>query len=274
MTLNSSGFAGINGATVYYETRGDGSPLLLIHAGVADSRMWNAQMEAFAREYRVIRFDLRGFGRSNMPPGSFANYDDVRALLDHLGVQSAHVLGISFGGAIAIDFTLARPQYVRSLILGAPSVGGLEPTERIRRFWREEDAALERGDLDGATELNLRLWVDGPQREPDRVDPHVRESVRQMQLAIFQKEIPDDVEEVDLDPPAVGRLAEISIPVLVMVGELDLQEKRALTSQLASAIPGASEMVLPGVAHMLNMERPEQFNQHVLDFLNSIAARK
>ncbi|MGD8857036.1 MAG: alpha/beta hydrolase, partial [Chloroflexota bacterium] len=193
----------INGAQLYYETQGDGPPLLLIHAGVADCRMWDDQIDAFSGAYRVIRFDLRGFGRSDMPPGSFANHEDVRALLDHLDARPAHVLGISFGGAIALDFCLAYPDYVRSLILGVPSVGGIEPSERIRRFWREEDAALERGDLDGATELNLRLWVDGPQRNPEQVDGQVREKVRRMQLAIFRKEIPDDIEEVDLDPPAV-----------------------------------------------------------------------
>ena len=265
--MSSSQYAAINGAQIYYETYGNGPPLLLIHAGVADSRMWDAQLEVFARDYRLIRFDLRGFGRSNMPAGPFANYEDVRVLLDHLGVQAAHLLGISFGGAIALDFTLAYPEYVQSLILGAPSVGGVEPTERIRRFWQEEDQALEAGDLHGATEINLRLWVDGPQRAPDQVDPQVRESVRQMQLAIFQKEIPEDVDEIDLDPPAVERLSEIDVPVLVMVGELDLEEKQLSASQLAAAIPAASYVLLPGVAHMLNMERPEQFNRSVLKFL-------
>jgi 3-oxoadipate enol-lactonase len=265
--MSSSQYAAINGAQIYYEIHGDGSPLLLIHAGVADCRMWDAQTEAFALEYRVIRFDLRGFGRSDMPADTFANYEDVRALLDHLGVQAAHLLGISFGGAIALDFTLAYPEHVQSLILGAPSVGGAEPTERIRRFWQEEDQALEAGDLHGATEINLRLWVDGPRRAPDQVDPQVRESVRQMQLANFQKEIPDDVEEIDLEPPAVERLSEIDVPSLVMVGELDLEEKQRLASQVAAAIPGASYALLPGVAHMLNMERPEQFNRSVLNFL-------
>jgi pimeloyl-ACP methyl ester carboxylesterase len=257
----------INDAQLYCEQRGTGPPLLLIHAGVADSDMWQAQVDEFARDYRVIRFDLRGFGRSNMPAGSFANHEDVRALLDHLDIPSAHVLGVSFGGAIALDFTLAHPERVRSLILGAPSVGGAEPSQQIRRFWQEEDEALEAGDLERATELNLRLWVDGPRRTPEQVDPQVRESVRRMQLAIFQKEIPDDVAEVDLDPPAVQRLAEIDVPVLIMVGELDLDEKRAQAYQLAAAIPGATGTILPGVAHMLNMERPDQFNRCVLSFL-------
>jgi pimeloyl-ACP methyl ester carboxylesterase len=263
----SSGFANINGAQIYYETRGEGPAILLIHAGVADSRMWDAQFEAFAAAHRVIRFDLRGFGRSNMPAGKFANYQDVRALLDHLGVQSAHVVAISFGGAIALDFSLAYPDYVDSLILGAPSVSGAVPSQRIKRFWQEEDQALEAGDLDGATEINLHLWVDGPQRTPDQVDPAVREAVRQMQLAIFHKEIPEDIEEIDLNPPAIGRLSEITAPTLILVGDLDLHEKAALSARLAAEIPGARQVVLPGVAHMLNMERPEQFNEQVLAFL-------
>lgn len=263
----SSGLAQINDAQIYCETRGDGPPLLLIHAGVADGRMWDPQVDVFAQTYRVIRFDLRGFGRSDMPSGRFANHEDVRALLDHLDARPAHVLGISFGGAIALDFCLAYPGYVRSLILGAPSVGGTEPSQRIRRFWQEEDEALEAGDLDGATELNLLLWVDGPQRQPDQVDPEVRERVRQMQLAIFQKETPDDVEEIDLEPPAAERLAQISVPTLILVGDLDLEEKQELASRLAAKIAGARKAVLPGVAHMLNMERPEQFNRAVLEFL-------
>jgi 3-oxoadipate enol-lactonase len=265
--MTSPEFARINGAEIFYQVQGQGPALLLIHAGVADSRMWADQVDAFSQDYRVIRFDLRGFGRSEMPAGSFANREDVRALLDHLDVTSAHVLGISYGGAIALDFCLAHPGRVRSLILGAPSVGGAEPSQRVRRFWREEDAALERGDLDGATELNLRLWVDGPQRSPEQVDSQVRNKVRQMQLAIFQKEIPDDVEEIDLDPPAIQRLSEMAVPTLILVGELDLEEKQSLAGRLVAEIREARQAVLPGVAHMLNMERPEQFNQAVLDFL-------
>jgi 3-oxoadipate enol-lactonase len=270
---DSSGLARINGAQIYYETQGRGPALLLIHAGVGDSRMWDAQFEAFAAAYQVIRFDLRGFGRTDMPSGQFANHEDVRALLDHLGVQSAYVLGISFGGAIALDFTLAYPGYVDSLILGAPSVGGAVPSERIKRFWQEEDQAIEAGDLEAATEINLRLWVDGPKRSPDQVDPAVRQGIRQMQLAIFQKEIPDDIEEIDLNPPAIGRLSEISAPTLILVGELDLEEKAALAKRLAAEIPDAHLVMLPGVAHMLNMERPAQFNRQVLDFLATSSAQ-
>jgi pimeloyl-ACP methyl ester carboxylesterase len=265
-----SGFANVNGAQLYHEAKGAGAPLLLLHAGVADSRMWDEQFDAFARHYRVVRFDMRGFGRSDMPPGAFANHDDVRGLLDELGVASAYVAAVSFGGLVALDFALAYPARVKALALGAPSVSGASPSDRIRRFWDEEEAALEAGDIDGATELNLRLWVDGPQREPHEVDPQVRERVRQMQAAIFRKEIPDDVEQVELVPPAMARLGSVDAPVLVLVGALDLPEKLTLAEQLVRALPDARMVVLPGVAHMLNMERPAQFNRAVLDFLTAL----
>ena len=260
--------ADINGAQLYYEMKGTGPPLLLVHAGVADCRMWDAQFEAFSEEYQVIRFDLRGFGRSNMPSCSFSNYEDIKALLDFLEIKTVYLIGISFGGRVALDFTLAYPDYVKALVLGAPSVSGASPSERIRQFWEEEDAALEKGDLEGATELNLELWVDGPHREANQVSVEVRDRVREMQLAIFKKEVPDDVEEIDLDPPAIGWLGEVDIPVQVMVGELDLDEKLELADKLVKEIPDCSKVVISGVAHMLNMERPEEFNQSVFDFLS------
>ena len=233
----TSGFADINGAQLYYEVKGTGHPLLLVHAGVADSRMWDAQVEAFSDVYQVIRFDLRGFGRSNMPSGTFSNYEDIRALLDYLEIKSVYLLGISFGGLVALDFALVYPDYVKALVLGAPSVSGAIPTERIRRFWEAEDAAMEKGDLEGATELNLRLWVDGPHREVNQVSREVRKLVREMQLAIFKKEIPDDAEEIDLEPPAIERLGEVRVPVQVIVGRLDLEEKLELANRLVREIP-------------------------------------
>jgi 3-oxoadipate enol-lactonase len=266
----TSGTADINGAQLHYEVKGTGPPLLLVHAGVADSRMWEAQFEAFSEAYRVIQFDLRGFGRSNMPSGSFSNHGDIRALLDFLGIKTVYLLGISFGGMIALDFTLAYPSYVKALVLGAPSVSGASPSERLRQFWGAEDAALEKGDLDGATELNLELWVDGPHREADQVSAKVRELVREMQLAIFKKEMPDNIEEIDLDPPAIERLGEVEVPVQVMVGDLDLEEKLELVDRLAREMPDCKKVVIPGVAHMLNMEKPDEFNRSVFDFLSEL----
>ncbi len=264
----NTGFAPVNGAQLYYEVAGKGQPVILLHAGVADGRLWDDQFAIFAEQYRTIRFDLRGFGRSAMPAGRFSNYDDVAGLLDFLQVARAMVVGISFGGKIAIDFALAYPQRVAALVLGAPSVGGTQPSERIIQFWEAEEAAMEQGDLDTAVELNLRLWVDGPQRQPDEVNPTVRQKVGQMQREIFQMDIPEDVEEERLEPAANGRLAEITAPTLVLVGNLDLPETIEQAAWLASEIPNGQHSIMSGVAHMMNMETPARFNQLVLDFLD------
>lgn len=268
----ASGMAPVNGAELYYEVEGVGAPLLLLHAGVADSRMWEQQALALAEHYRIIRCDLRGFGRTDVPPAPFAYHDDVAGLLDFLDVERAHLLGCSFGSQVALDVALAHPQRVRSLILAAPSVGGEAPSSRIRRFWEQEEAALEAGDLEAAVELNLRLWVDGPQRAPQAVASAVRRRVYAMQLEAFQKDVPEGAQWLRLSPPAIQRLDAVQAPTLILVGQLDLEEKRVLARRLEREIAGAAAVVVDGAAHMLSMERSQTFNRHVLDFLSTLPA--
>jgi len=265
---SQTGFLNAQGAPLYYEVAGEGHPLLLIHAGVADSRMWNDQFEVFAQQYRVIRYDMRGFGRSSVPAGPFANHEDTFALLQHLGIKQAHVIGMSFGGLVALDFTLAHPERVTSLVLGAPSVSGRKSLSAdVQRFAEEEEALIEQGNLEAATELNLRMWVDGPRRTPDQVDPTVRQRVYEMQYHAFTVPIPDEAKEIALEPPATTRLAEIHVPTLLIVGEYDIPDKHELVAQLAIEIPQARQVVIPGAAHVINMEQPAEFNRIVLDFL-------
>jgi pimeloyl-ACP methyl ester carboxylesterase len=269
LTTNT-GFLDVQAASLYYEVAGEGYPLLLLHAGIADSRMWDDQFPIFAQYYRTMRYDLRGYGQSRWEAGSFAHYEDPAALFSALGVQKAHVIGVSFGGKIALDFALTYPELVASLVLVAPSVGGTEPSEQISRFFQEEDALVEKGDLQAATELNLRLWVDGPQRIPDQVNPTVRQRVYEMQYHAFTIPIPEGADEQDLQPPAITRLSEVRVPTLIIVGDLDLPEKLELTEQLATSIPGARREIITGAAHMVSMEQPREFNRIVLDFLREV----
>jgi 3-oxoadipate enol-lactonase len=265
---SQTGFLDTQGAPLYYEVAGTGYPLLLIHAGIADSRMWDDQFQTFAQQYRVIRYDLRGYGRSEIPAGPFADHEDTFALLEHLGIRQAHVIAISFGGLVVLDFTLAHPEMVTSLVLGAPSVSGRESSSTdVLRFGEEEEALLERGDLEGASWLNVRTWVDGLRRTPDQVDPTVRQRIYEMQYHAFTVPIPAEAEKISLEPPANTRLAEIHVPTLLIVGEYDIPDKIALVGQLAGEIPLARQIVIPDAAHVVNMEQPAEFNRVVLDFL-------
>jgi len=267
---STAGCADIGGAQIYYRVAGAGHALLLLHAGVADSRMWDAQWEAFSQRYRTIRCDLPGFGQSKLADGPSASNAEIAGLLHALGVERAHVVGCSFGGAVALDLALAYPALVSALVLACPNVGGAPIAEELRQFGAAEEALLERGDLDGATELNLRMWVDGPHRTPDQVDPDVRERVRVMQRHAFTLPIPPGFMPQSLDPPASERLADVRPPTLVVVGDRDVAAMQALGARLEAEIPGARRVVVPGAAHMVSMERPAEFNRLVLDFLAAL----
>ena len=270
-TTGESGIAEINGAQIAYEIAGTGHPLTLIHAGIADKRMWDEQFATFAESYRVLRYDIRGYGRSTFPAGPYTMREDLRALLQHLGIARTHLIGISMGGSIAIDFTLDHPEMVSALIPVAAGISGEEgaPNPELEALWGAIDAATKRGDLDAANELELRIWVDGVGRTAGPVAPTVRERVRVMNGAALAREgESEQAESVNrLDPPAIGRLAEIAVPTLVIVGACDLPEVTASAELLATRIPGAQKVVLPEVAHLPPMEAPDEFNRLVLDFL-------
>ncbi|MGD9895183.1 MAG: alpha/beta fold hydrolase [Dehalococcoidia bacterium] len=261
-----SGIAEVNGARLFYEVAGEGPAVVLIHAGIADSRMWDEQFEAFAGHFRVIRYDARGYGRSDMPAGPFAHRDDLHGLLHYLGVERAALVGLSMGGSTTIDFTLDHPELAWALVPVATGLSGYQFSESMLRADEEEEAAFERGDMEAVYEINLRTWVDGPTRPPDAVDPAIREKVRQMQRDASTS---TEGEPRRLDPPAIGRLAEITAPTLVIAGDADMPDMPAIADLLASGIAGTQKVMIPGVAHMVNMERPAEFNRLVLDFLRA-----
>ena len=257
----------VNGATFYTEVVGQGPGLVFIHAGVADCRMWDAEFAAFQNRFRVVRFDMRGFGRTPMPSGKFSYHDDVARVMRATEMERATLVGCSFGANVAIETCLAFPDLVERLVLIAPGLGEGGDVEEIQRFDEAEEAALERGDLDGATELNLRLWVDGPFRQPGEVSPAVRERVRAMQLENFRVPMPDGIERVRIEPSAGERLREIGVPTLVAVGALDVPFLGRVAERIEREIPGARRVVIDGAAHMLNLEKPAEFQLALAGFL-------
>ena len=270
------GFAEVNGAKLYYEVMGAGHPLVLLHEGIADSGMYDDQFHAFAQRYRVVRFDLRGFGQSDLPPrdNPLALHEDLYGLLVFLGIKKTYVLGMSMGGAIALDFTLAHPVMVDALILVAPGVSGYDMTSfevEYKAIGEEIEEAVKRGDYERASELETRIWVDGPERTPQQVDPVVRQRVYEMNLHNSRNmgaaEFPPPQE---LDPPAIARLGEVAVPTCLIIGDKDVREMLSIIEKLEQGMSGARKVVMHDVAHALNMERPEEFNRIVLDFLASL----
>lgn len=265
------GFAEVNGASLYYDVFGDGEQIVLVHAGIADRRMWEGQLEAFGERYRVIRYDMRGFGRSGTPAGvPFSHHDDLRGLLDFLGIERAILVGCSIGARTVIDFALSHPERVNALALVCPTVSGFESDEGPPQEWDDLVAADEAGDLERVSELEVRIWVDGPYRGPDDADPAVRDLVREMNLIALRNE-PHLGEERPAKPPAVSRLAEVRAPTLVVAGDLDRPEVGERVELLSRTIPRARKAVIEGTAHVPSMEKPDEFNRVVLGFLSGVS---
>jgi pimeloyl-ACP methyl ester carboxylesterase len=239
--------------------RGD-LPVVLLHAGVADRRMWDPLWPALTAERDVVRLDLRGFGESvGRPSGALYPVGDVVHTLAELSIDRYHLVGASFGAGVAIEVTLGQPERVASLLLIAPG-GSLiaEVTPDLRTFIEAEGAALARKDRDSAVEANLAWWVEGPQRIAGDVDPTMRDLVRRMQRRAFEVTAGwDGVEERELDPPALDRLAEIRVPTLVLVGALDLQAVHDAHGGWLSALParGASTGRAPPTCPRWNAPR-------------------
>jgi 3-oxoadipate enol-lactonase len=260
--------AEVNGVPLAYDEAGEGPPLLLVHAGIADRRMWDDVVDDLAASHRVVRPDLRGFGDTPLPDGPFSHAADLAALARHLGIDRAAVCGVSMGGAIAHDLAAGHADLVDRLVLVAPPVGGWEWSAAMREFDEAEEAALARGDLDAATELNVAFWLAGPTRSVDDVDRRLRERVARMQRRAFALTNPA-AEPTALVPDRHLHLHELAVPTLVTVGALDQPDLLGIAEHLAACIPGARLEVLPGVAHLPPMEDPARFASLVLDHLGA-----
>ena len=274
MTRSETGYVEFPGSRIYYEIDGEGPALTFVHACVAHLRMWDAQVAAFKDRYTVVRHDLRGFGRSTTDEEvTYSNRDDLRRVLDHLGIEQTHLVGNSCGGGTAIDFALDNPARVRSLTLVASGLGGFDaPDDPVA-------AELEVGmedlykakEYDRLVELETQEWTDGPGQPSTRVDPEVRRKMVEWNLDNYRAEQENEHND-RLDPPAATRLSEIKVPTLVTWGKLDVSNIDVTAQKLLSDIGGARSQVYPDVAHMVSLEKPEEFNRLLADFLAEVDA--
>jgi pimeloyl-ACP methyl ester carboxylesterase len=260
-----SSFVSVNGAQLYMEAAGAGPALLLLHGFGLDSRMWDDQFEAFARQYRVIRYDLRGFGRSQPPVEEpYSHADDLKALLKHLDLEQAHLLGLSLGGSIAVNATIAYPSMVNKLVLVDSALGGY----RWSQSWNELIGPIWRRGRQGNVGESRQLWMAHPVFAPAMQQQQSRLALQRMITDYSGWHWAHRDPEQDLDPPAVERLEAIKATTLIVVGADDLPDFQAIAAMLQRDIPDARQISIPGAGHMTNMEKPALFNKYILDFLH------
>src|SRR5687768_12356949 len=256
---DASGFAEVNGTRLYYETRGRGPAVVLIHGGLVDSRLWDEQMRPLSKRLRVVRYDLRGFGRSAAASGPFSHLEDLRALLDFLKIERASLVGLSLGGIIAADFALEHPARVARLVLVGPGLrGDKQPPPR------DAAAALEamRHGAEAFADANMTRELYAAVRPG--ADAHAR--LRRMLLDNY-KALPTFQLAQFPDRPTVERLSDIKAPTLVVVGARDGRNLLNIADTLAAAVPGARKVTIEGSSHHPPVERPEETNRALLDFL-------
>jgi len=261
----------LDGARIYYETAGQGDAVLLAHAGFVDSRMWDTQFEFFARCYQVIRFDMRGYGRSDPAQVPVVRRNEIDALMRHLSIQKATLVGCSMGGANVLDFALEHPDRTQALVLVSTAPGGFEMRGEPPPGLLEMISALQQNDLQRASELQIQIWVDGMFRKPEQVDPRVRQYAAEMNrtAVVNQTYLRADMQPLQpIDPPAANRLKEVQAPTMVIAGDLDHPEILRAADFIVDEIPSAKKRILPNSAHLPNMEQPDAFNQAVFDFLH------
>jgi pimeloyl-ACP methyl ester carboxylesterase len=258
---------------LYYETAGEGTALVLSHAGFLDSRMFDAVWEPLARHFRVIRYDMRGFGKSSPATGSISRRSDLDRLLTYLDVKEAHLVGCSLGGEISLDLTLEQPQRVASLTLVGATPGGFQLQGDPPRHLMEMMDVMQRGDIDHASELQIRIWLDGQYREAGQVDAALRKKALEMnRIPVSQHTFfIADIQPIDpLDPPAITRLESVDCPTLLIAGALDHSEILRAADEMEKRLPNARKMIIESAGHVPSYEQPDAFIELLLDFLDSI----
>jgi pimeloyl-ACP methyl ester carboxylesterase len=234
--------------------------------------MWDEQVAAFRDRYRCVRYDCRGFGRTRVEDVPYSNRADLAAVLDALGIEKTHLVALSRGAMIATDFVVERPERVKSLTWVAGGLRGFEVDDpRLTEIWPEMERLEEAHDWEPLVELETQLWTDGFGQSADRVDPEVRRRMIEWNLENYRAE-QEPNRPIQPDVPAAERLDEITVPTLFIWGTLDELGVLRAGEKMAAEIPGARSHVFEGVAHMVNLERPAEFNLLVRDFLDQVEA--
>ena len=263
----AAGLAEVNGTKLYYEMAGSGHPLVLLHGGGADRRLWDGQFEEFAQHFRVIRYDLRGTGRSEIPQTKFSHREDLYALLRHLNVDKAYLLGVSRGGGFAFDLAVAHPEMVDALILVSSNLSA--PVD----VYHDMIASAQKAGREEGIARAAEIWSSDPYQGPVQPNLPARQKVYEIMrenLASFLYFWGGPIASEPGRAPRVERLTEVRAPTLVISGDRDAEQARANYERWAREIPGAKKVNVPGAAHLVNLDQPREFMRIVLEFLQSL----
>lgn len=255
-----SGIADVAGARIAWWSQGEGSALVLVHAGVGDARMWDSLLPALPVGHRVVRYDMRGFGRTRAAAGTYADSRDLTGLLDALGIERAHLVGASYGGRVALELAATRPDRVASLVLLAPALDDIDPTPGLRAFADAEQQAIEDGRIEDAVAANVEMWTRDS-------SPEIRALVAEMQRIAFELQVREGSEEHELDPPVSARLGAIKAPTTIAIGDRDVADFSAVAERLLAGLPSASLRHISDAGHLLALDQPAAVAKLVADHL-------
>ena len=261
--MTRSGSAQVAGARLAWWEEGAGPALVLVHAGVADARMWHGVAPALAARNRVVRYDMRGFGASRSAPGGFAPARDLAGLLDALEIASAHVVGASFGGLVALELAATEPGRVASLVLLAPALPDIEPSAELFAYAEAEEAAIRTRRVDDAVAINVRMWARDSA-------PDVRALVADMQRAAFELQLRENADPDELEPPVSARLDTIEVPTTIAIGDRDVEDFAQIARRLHAELPHATLHEIGDAGHLLALDQPAAVAQLVLRHLESL----
>jgi len=266
---SDAGFLDIDGARIYYEDRGEGDCVILNHGFAMDRRMWDLQFDAFATRFRCVRYDLRGFGRSDLPTSPYSTLDDLYLLMDRLDIEKACLVGSSLSGSLAIEFTLTWPARVTGLVLAGSNLRGYcHSDDYVREYLHYREVARREGMAAAQMVMLGNPLLRFVAKKPE-LFAHVEAMIRDYSGFHLLERAPHRV----FYPRAIDRLDEITCPVQIIVGQNDIPDLQGVARRLVRQIGHARYTVLPGVGHIVNMEAPERFNEIVLDFLDSLSVQ-
>lgn len=261
-----SGVAEVNGTELYYETAGSGETLVLVHAHTCDLRMWDRQFETFARNYNVVRYDVRGYGKSKSPSAKVHSPTlDLKALLGYLNIDHACLIGLSMGGLISIDFALAYPDLTDALIVSDSLLGGYKWKEVGRDIANVYRIAAKHG-----LQMARDQWLQIDLFVPAMQNAEVAFELQQMVSSYSGWHWLNRTPVVGEEPLAINILETVAVPTLIIVGERDLPDFQIIADILERRVPNSRKLDIVGAGHMANMEASSDFNSAVLGFLTEM----